>query len=324
MRCEIAVHTDAGQQQRRLEDDVRRGLGARRKSLPPKYFYDRAGSVLFERITEQPEYYQTRTEATLLEEIAPRWVGNFLPDDIVEIGSGTSEKTRRILDVVRDLERPVRYVPVDVDRVTLESTAAELLREYPSLHVHAVAGDFERDLGHVPAADGRRLVVFLGSTIGNLPPPARTRFLDRVRHLLAARADRFLLGVDLVKDVKVLEAAYDDAAGVTAAFNRNILQVVNRGVDGDFDPEAFAHVAFYNRAAARVEMHLVAETAQQVRLARLGMRVDFPAGDHIWTESSYKFTRPGVEGMLARAGMRLVEWCVDPANYFALAFAGPV
>ena len=322
MRCQIDVHIDAHEQQRRLEDDVRRGLGAHRKSLPPKYFYDRTGSMLFERITEQPEYYQTRTEATLLEEIAPRWVGNFLPDDIVEIGSGTSEKTRRILDVVRALDRPVRYVPVDVDRVTLESTAAELLREYPSIRVHGVAGDFERDLGHVPAAAGRRLVLFLGSTIGNLAPPARARFLVRTRGLLATGADRFAIGVDLVKDVKVLEAAYDDAAGVTAEFNRNVLRVVNRGVDGDFDPEAFAHVAFYNHAAARIEMHLVAGSPQEVRLERLGMRLTFPAGDHIWTESSYKFTRPGVEVMLERAGMRLVEWRVDPSNYFALAFAG--
>ena len=319
MRYQIDVHTDAGEQQMRLEEDVRRGLGGRRKSLPPKYFYDREGSILFERITELPEYYQTRTEGALLEEIAPRFVGNFLPDDIVEIGSGTSEKTRHLLDVACAGGRPVRYVPLDVDRVTLESTATALLRDYPELSVHAVAGDFERDLGHVPTATGRRLVLFLGSTIGNLVPAARGRFLLRARRLLATGSDRFLLGVDLVKDVKVLEAAYDDAAGVTAEFNRNILRVVNRGVDGDFDPEAFGHVAFYNPVAGRIEMHLVAESPQDVRLARLGMRIPFSPGDHIWTESSYKFTRAGVEAMLSAAGMRLVEWQVDPANYFALA-----
>ena len=322
MRCQIDVHTDPREQQARLEDDVRRGLSARRKSLPPKYFYDRAGSILFARITGLPEYYQTRTEAALLEEIAPRFIGKFLPDDIVEIGSGTSEKTRCMLDVLRRLERPVRYVPLDVDRVTLEATAVELLGDYPTARVHAVVGDFERDLGHVPPAAGRRLVLFLGSTIGNLAPSARGRFLARTRRLLATPEDRFVLGVDLVKDVKVLEAAYDDAAGVTAAFNRNILRVVNRGVDGDFDPGAFAHVAFYNRAAARIEMHLVAESPQDVWLARLGMRVSFSPGEPIWTESSYKFTRSGVEAMLAAAGMRLVEWRVDPANYFALAIAG--
>jgi L-histidine Nalpha-methyltransferase len=323
MRCQVEVHTDARARQERLEEDVRRGLTARRKSLPPKYFYDPAGSALFERITDLPEYYLTRTENALLEEIAPRLIGNFLPDDIVEIGSGSSEKTRRILDVLDAKGRPVRYVPFDVDRVTLESTAAELMREYPGVSVHGVVGDFERDLEHVPPSLGRRLVLFLGSTIGNLDPAARQTLLTGVRRLLDGPEDRLLLGVDLVKDVKVLEAAYDDAAGVTEQFNRNILRVINRATDGDFDPDAFRHLAFYNAAAERIEMHLVAASPQKVHLARLGIGLALPAGDSIWTESSYKFTRPGVETMLAESGLSLVEWWTDPARYFALILAAP-
>jgi L-histidine N-alpha-methyltransferase len=183
-------------------------------------------------------------------------------------------------------------------------------------------GDFERDLAHLPPSPGRRLVLFLGSTIGNLDPTSRRRFLARVRGLLHGSDDRFLLGVDLVKDPSVLEAAYDDAAGVTREFNRNILRVVNRGVDGDFRPEAFRHLAFYNEAASRIEMHLVADTAHEVRLRRLGLTVALAAGEDIWTESSYKFTRGGVEAMLGDAGLRLIEWHADPAGYFGLALAG--
>jgi L-histidine N-alpha-methyltransferase len=165
--------------------------------------------------------------------------------------------------------------------------------------------------------------MFLGSTIGNLDAPARGRLLTGLRGLLPDSRDRLLLGVDLVKDVKILEAAYDDAAGVTRDFNRNILNVINRGVDGDFEPEAFRHLAFYNQTASRIEMHLVADTAQAVTLARLGLTIRFRPGESIWTESSYKFTRAGVESMLARARLRLVRWHVDPANYFALALAAP-
>jgi L-histidine N-alpha-methyltransferase len=184
-----------------------------------------------------------------------------------------------------------------------------------------VVGDFERDLARVPSASGRRLVMFLGSTIGNLDPPARGRFLAGVRGLLRDRDDRFLLGVDLVKDREILEAAYDDAAGVTREFNRNILRVVNRGVGGDFRPESFRHLAFYNEAEARIEMHLVSDSAQEVRLERLGLTIGFPAGEDIWTESSYKFTRSGVEAMLGEAALELAEWHVDPAGYFALILA---
>jgi L-histidine N-alpha-methyltransferase len=323
VRYRLDIHTDERARQERLEADVGRGLTAPQKSLPPKYFYDRAGSLLFERITELPEYYPTRTESALLAEIVPESIGAFLPDDIVEIGAGSSEKTRRILDAASAGGRDVRYVPLDVDRLTLEATAAGLLRDYPRLSVHAVVGDFERDLAHVPPPRGRRLALFLGSTIGNLDAPERRRLLAGLRGILPDRGDRLLLGVDLVKDVKLLEAAYDDAAGVTRDFNRNILRVINRAVDGDFQPEAFRHRAFYNEAASRIEMHLVADAAQTVKLGRLGLTVRFRPGEDIWTESSYKFTRAGVEAMLAGAGLDLVQWHVDPANYFALALAAP-
>jgi L-histidine N-alpha-methyltransferase len=323
MRYRLDVHTDQKLEQTLLEKDVRRGLAARRKSLPPKYFYDRRGSGLFERITELAEYYPTRTETMLLSEIAPHLVENFLLDDLVEIGAGSSGKTRKLLDALPEGRRSVRYVPLDVDRDTLESSAARLLDEYPELRVHAVAGDFERDLVHVPPPVGRRLVLFLGSTIGNLDGPARHRFLVEARKLLPDDHDRFLLGVDLVKDVKVLEAAYNDSAGVTREFNRNILRVVNRGVGGDFRPELFRHLAFYDEPRARIEMHLVADSRHDVRLRRLAMTVRFGAGEDIWTESSYKFTRAGVEAMLNGAGLALAAWHVDPANYFGLALARP-
>jgi L-histidine N-alpha-methyltransferase len=323
MRYRIDVHTDERAQQQRLEEDVRRGLTSRPKSLPAKYFYDRAGSLLFERITELPEYYPTRTESALLAEILPGLIEDFLPDDIVEIGAGSSEKTRRVLDAVTAGGRAVRYVPLDVDRLTLEASAERLLRDYPSLSVHAVVGDFERDLVHVPPPAGRRLAMFLGSTIGNLDEPEQRRLLANLKTLLPDPRDRLLLGVDLVKDVKILEAAYDDSAGVTRDFNLNILRVINRGVDGDFDPDAFRHRAFYNDVASRIEMHLVADSAQTVRLRHLGLTVRFAPGEDIWTESSYKFSRAGVEGLLGGAGLRLARWHVDPANYFALALIQP-
>lgn len=321
MRYRVDVYTDEQTQQRMLEEDVRRGLLASPKSLPPKYFYDRAGSLLFQRITELPEYYLTRTEAGLLAAIAPALAAELAHGDIVEIASGSSGKTRTVLDALDGNRGQIRYVPLDVDRLTLETSAARLIHDYPELSVHAVVGDFERHLAHVPPAAGPRLVLFLGSTIGNLDPPDRRRLLTDIRGLLEGPDDGFLLGVDLVKDARVLNAAYDDPAGVTREFNRNILRVVNRGVGGNFDPEAFRHVAFYNATAARIEMHLIAEAAQRVHLERLGLTIPFAAGEDIWTESSYKFTRAGVEVMLDEAGLGLAQWHVDPAGYFALALA---
>jgi L-histidine N-alpha-methyltransferase len=302
---------------------VRRGLTATPKTLPSKYFYDATGSKLFEDITELPEYYLTRTETALLEELAPGLMRELAPQDIVELGAGSAIKTRRLLDARNGLRQPTRYVPLDVDELMIQTAATRLLADYPFLHVRALVADFERHLRHVPAPIGRRLVLFLGSTIGNLDPPPRQRLLTEVRALLPGKEDRFLVGLDLIKDVKVLEAAYNDASGVTREFNRNILAVVNREVDADFQPTAFNHVAFYNDAVSRIEMHLVPDSAQDVHLRRLGLTIRVSPDESIWTESCYKFSRGSAQSMLEEAGFRLEGWHVDPDNYFALAVAAP-
>lgn len=322
-RYSAEAYTDEADKRMALEEDVRLGLSASPKTLPPKYFYDAVGSRLFQDITELPEYYLTRVEAGLLAGLAPGLMRELAPRDIVELGAGSAAKTRWLLDSRNGLRESVRYVPVDVDEPTVRAGAGRLLADYPFLHVRALVGDFERHLEHVPSPVGRRLVLFLGSTIGNLAPPERLRLLRQVRALLHTPEDRFLLGVDLVKDVAVLEAAYNDARGVTRDFNRNILEVVNRGVDGDFRPAAFDHVAFYNEAEARIEMHLVPREQQVARLRRLGLTITVSPGENIWTESSYKFTRASVEAMLEEAGLRLERWHADASNYFALVVAAP-
>jgi L-histidine N-alpha-methyltransferase len=320
VRYRIDVHADAHTRLKTMTEDVRRGLGGRPRSLPPKYFYDAVGSRLFDEITRLPEYYLTRTEETLLEALAPTLMRTLTPDDVVELGSGFSLKTRRLLAARGGT--PLRYTPVDVDETTVAASAARLLAEDPALDVHAVVGDFERHLPHVPAPAGRRLVLFLGSTIGNLDPPARQALLTQVRELLR-RGDRLLLGVDLVKDRADLEAAYNDAAGVTAEFNRNILRVVNRSLGADFRPDAFRHRAFYNAAEQRIEMHLVSERAQSVRVRTLDLTLRLEESETIWTESSYKFTRASTRAMLAGAGLRVVAWHTDRDARFALVLAAP-
>jgi L-histidine N-alpha-methyltransferase len=318
----IDVRLDRDGRRAAIAADVARGLTATPKWLPPKYFYDAAGSKLFDAITRLPEYYLTRTEWALLQGLAPALMERLQPHEIVEIGAGGGAKTRLLLEARNGYRGPLRYIPVDVDRATMARAARALRAAYAFVEVRGLVGDFEQHLGHVPAATGRRLVAFLGSTIGNLDPPARRGFLPEVRRLLAP-GDRFLLGIDLVKDRRVLEPAYDDAAGVTREFNRNILRVVNRALEADFVPEAFRHVAFYNADAARIEMHLVAETAQTVRVRAIDLTVTIAADESIWTESSYKFTRAGVDAMLEAAGLRLEQWHTDPDNLFALVVAAP-
>jgi L-histidine N-alpha-methyltransferase len=320
-RFALDVHVDARGLARALARDVRAGLTASPKTLPAKYFYDEAGSELFERITELPEYYPTRAEAEILERIVPNLMPALAPRDIVELGAGAGVKIRRFLDAAIASSGPLRYVPFDVDAKTTRAAARRLLHDYVPLRIHGVVGDFERHLSRVPPPEGRRLVLFLGSTIGNLDAPARLAMLREIRRLMRT-GDRLLLGVDLVKDTGVLEAAYDDAAGVTAEFNRNVLRVINRALDADFRPEAFRHVAFYNDAESRIEMHLVPDTTQTVRVRRLGLTVTIAAGESIWTESSYKFTRASVTAMLADAGLPLREWYTDPGERFAVALAG--
>ena len=250
MPCLLDVHADETEFLARMVGDINRGLTARPPTLPPKYFYDEAGSELFERITQLPEYYLTRAEESILRDIAADVMAKLKPRDIVELGPGSCHKVRWLFDALEDAEN-VRYVAVDVGRDSLVQAVTALGDRYPWLHVHAVVADFERHLGCLPLPVGRRLALFLGSTIGNFDPLPRRALLGQIRRLLGADG-RLLLGVDLVKDPNELNAAYDDAAGVTAEFNRNILRIVNRAVDADFVPEKWRHHAFYNAAASRI------------------------------------------------------------------------
>jgi L-histidine N-alpha-methyltransferase len=319
-RCRFDVRVDDAAFRAMLEADVRRGLESRPRSIPPKYFYDERGAALFERITQLPEYYLTRAEEAMLPDVARDVVARAAPDDVVELGPGSCRKIRAFLDLLAPAA--LRYVPVDFGRDGLAEAVTRLTRGYGRLRVHAVVGDFERDLDHVPPPLGQRLALFLGSTIGNFDPPARAALLRRIRRLLGPDG-RVVLGVDLVKDRRVLEAAYDDAAGVTREFNRNVLHVINRALGADFNVEAFRHHAFYDADASRIEMHLLAMGAQRVRIPRLDMTLDLADGEDIWTESSYKFTRDSTEAALAQAGLALERWYTDDEQRFGLALARP-
>jgi L-histidine Nalpha-methyltransferase len=318
-RVRVEVRLDAATRRATLTDDVRRGLLAVPRRLPPKYFYDVAGSELFARITQLPEYYLTRAERMILAAHGTAFMRALRPREVVEIGAGMATKVRPLLRAARTVRR---YVPVDVDATTTDAAARSLVRAFPELRVFGIVADFERDLALVPPPLARRLVVFFGSTLGNLDPPQRARFLRDVRGLLPDDG-RLLLGIDLMKDVGVLHAAYDDAAGVTAAFNRNVLHVINHELDADFVPDRFRHVARVDEDAARVEMHLVAECAHAVRVGALDLSLRFAEGDDIWTESSYKFTRAGAEEMLADAAFAVERWLTDPAERFAVVIARP-
>jgi len=310
------VRVDEAARAAALADDAREGLHAPPRSLPPKYFYDAAGSWLFEQITALPEYYLTRAEMRAVLMHGRAIMSAAQPDEIVELGAGGCRKIRQLL-AAADGRAPSRYIPVDFDETTLARAGATLLVERPNLDIYAIIGDFERHLDAVPPARGRRLVAFFGSTIGNLGPSARARLLAAIRRLLGPE-DRFLLGVDLVKDRARLEAAYNDRAGVTAAFNRNILRVLNRGLDGDFDPEAFEHLAWFDERASRIEMHLRPMRRQRVQLRRAGLALTVDSDETIWTESSYKFTRGMTAAMLQAAGMAIEEWFTDDEGLFGV------
>jgi L-histidine Nalpha-methyltransferase len=300
-----------------LEEDVERGLTAHPKDIPPKWFYDDRGSSLFDEITRVAEYYPTRCERAILEAHAAEIARITDADTLVELGSGTSEKTRVLLDGMRDAGALRRFVPFDVSKRTLHDAAAAIEREYAGIDVQPVVGDFTLDLDRIPRG-GRRLVVFLGGTIGNLLPETRTIFLRDVAKMLGPD-DFFLLGTDLVKDVARLEAAYDDAAGVTAEFNKNVLHVMNRELDADFDVDAFEHVAVFDTEREWIEMRLRSTRAQTVQVRALELEVSFAAGEEMRTEVSAKFTRRRVEQELHAAGMELVEWWTDPGGDFALS-----
>lgn len=302
-----------------LRRDVRDGLTATPKSLPPKWFYDAVGSDLFDRITRLPEYYPTRAEAAILRARAAQIAAASGADTLVELGSGTSEKTRMLLDALRDKGSLRRFVPFDVDAGVLTAAGEALAGEYPGVDIVAVCGDFEEHLGKIPRT-GRRLVAFLGSTIGNLTRGPRAEFLAALSDTLQP-GDTLLLGTDLVKDTGRLVRAYDDGAGVTAAFNRNVLAVVNRELAADFDLDAFDHVARWNAADERIEMWLRAARAQRVHIGALGLTVEFAAGEEMLTEVSCKFRPERVAAELSAAGLRRTHWWTDPAGDFGLALS---
>jgi L-histidine Nalpha-methyltransferase len=303
-----------------LRADARAGLTATPKSLPPKWFYDANGSALFEKITELPEYYPTRAERSILAAQAGQIASLTRAATLAELGSGSSDKTRLLLSALRTAGTLRCYVPVDVSEAALVVAADALTAEYPGLDVRAVVSDFEEHLG-LPApgeAPAPRLLAFLGSTIGNLLPAQRAAFFRRIRAELVP-GDFFLLGTDLVKDPAVLEAAYDDSAGVTAEFNRNVLAVLNSSLGADFDLDAFEHVAVWDAEAEWIEMRLRSAADQRVRVPALDLTVSFAAGEQMRTEVSAKFRRPGVTAELAAAGLHLISWWTDPAGQFALS-----
>ncbi len=308
-----------------IAEDVRRGLSDSPKWLLPKYFYDARGCDLFEAITDLPEYYQTRTELGILQREMPGIVERHEPGELVELGSGSSRKTVAILDAMDDAGSLRRYIPFDVAPGAILDAAGRLVDAYPGLRVHAVAGDFERHLGEIPARarDTRRLVAFLGGTIGNLQPDERTPFLRQIRELLRP-GDRLLMGTDLVKEPARLEAAYDDAAGVTAAFNLNVLAVLNRELGADFELDRFAHVAFYDADNAWIEMRLRSLADQTVHVRDLGLDVTLTAGEEIRTEISCKFTHDSVAQMYQDAGLELLEFHTDDEDLFVVSIAGRV
>lgn len=309
-------------QERSLADDVLDGLTRPFKELPPKHFYDARGAELFDRICELPEYYPTRTERSILQAAAAQLASATAAAELVELGSGTAAKTRVLLDALYSAGTLELYIPVDVTEDMVRDCAQELTSEYPGLRVHGVIGDFERHLDRVPEALGPRLVVFLGGTIGNFPPGSRRRFLREISKLLGPE-DHLLMGTDLVKDPRVLTQAYDDAQGVTAEFNRNLLAVLNRELQADFDPEDFDHVALFNHEHEWIEMRLRARREHTTTVRDLDLSVHFEQGEEMRTEISAKFTRERVEHDLAAADLEIVSWLTDPQELFALTLSRP-
>ena len=302
-----------------LRTDVRDGLTGTPKHLPPKWFYDDLGCDLFDQITRLEEYYPTETERGILAAQAATIAEASGADTIVELGSGTSDKTRTLLDAFRATDQLRRFVPFEVNEATVRAAAEAIVAEYSGTEVHAVVGDFERHLGEIPR-EGRRMVAFLGSTIGNFDPAGRKQFLAELADNLRP-GDSLLLGTDLVKDVDRLEAAYNDALGVTAAFNLNVLTVVNRELDADFAVDRFEHHAFFDRDEEWIEMRLRSTIDQTVHVRALDLQVEFAAGEELRSEISAKFRRDGVAAELASAGLRLDRWLTDAAGDFALSLA---
>ncbi|GAA4736940.1 L-histidine N(alpha)-methyltransferase [Phytohabitans rumicis] len=315
----LDIHLTEADQSRALRADARTGLTASPKWLPPKWFYDKCGSELFERITELPEYYPTRAERAALTAHAADIAAATGAKTLVELGSGSSDKTRLLLDALRRYGTLGAFAPLDVSEPALRAAATAIDADYPDLDVHAIVGDFTRHLDEIPAGEAR-LVAFLGGTIGNLVPAERAEFLSGL-HAVLAPGEWFLLGTDLVKDPAALVAAYDDAEGVTAEFNRNVLYVLNRQLGADFDPEAFTHVALWDAEREWIEMRLRADRDMTVHIGELDLDVSFAAGEELYTEVSAKFRREGVFAELSAAGFAPLHWWTDPEGRFAVTLA---
>jgi L-histidine Nalpha-methyltransferase len=319
----IDVHLDADSAAA-MARDVRRGLTAEPKELSPKYFYDERGSQLFEQITELPEYYPTRAERGILtDRSAEILAAAGAPGTLIELGSGSAAKTRHLLSAMRDAGCLQTYVPVDISEEITHETARVLVEEYPGLAVRGLVCDFEHHLERIPDQDGARLIAFLGGTVGNLYPDQRGEFLGRIAALLGA-GDHLLLGTDLIKDSARLVAAYDDSAGVTAEFNKNVLQVLNRELGADFDLDAFDHVVRYDAEEERMDIRLRSQVDQTITLDDIDLEISFGAGEEMRTEISTKFTRERLGAVYREAGLEMSGWFTDAAGDYALSLARPV
>jgi L-histidine Nalpha-methyltransferase len=316
---QIDVHLTREEIAQALLADAQLGLTSTPKELPPKWFYDEVGCGLFDQITRLPEYYPTRREREILEARAGEIAQRAQADTLVELGSGTSEKTRLLLDALSERGALCRFVPFDVSETVLRQAAEKINGNYQSLEVHGIVGDFERHLFAIPD-DGRRLIAFLGSTIGNFPPPQRALFLRGVAASMNDN-DALLIGFDLVKDVARLEAAYNDAKGITAAFNRNVLNVLNRELDADFDPDAFDHVARFDPHEEWIEMLLRSTKRQQVKVGTLALDVEFQDGEEMRTEISAKFRPEGIKAELEHEGLHVEGFWTDESDDFGLVLA---
>ena len=320
-RTAVRAHVRPEPATYRILREVADGLSAPQKELSPKYFYDHRGSELFEEITQLPEYYPTRTERAILDAWMPSLIARLGTRTLIELGAGSAEKSRLILDAMRAAGTAERYVPIDVSATFLSQTAARLRREYPGLKVEPAVADISEELNLPRGLPRPALFAFLGSTIGNFYPPAAIRLLGRVRAAMEP-GDRFLMGADLRKDVARIEAAYNDSRGVTAEFNRNMLRVLNHELGADFDPEAFEHRAFYDTVAHRIEMHLVSVGTQTVNVPGIG-GIAFADGETLRTEISAKYDRESVAALFEAAGLRIDAWRTDPENLFALVVGAP-
>ena len=319
---EIEVDLPQGGAMAGMAEVVREGLSCPFKEIPPKYFYDERGSELYERITEVPEYYPFRCEREILATRAAEIVAAAGPRTLIELGSGAASKSRVLLDAMRDAGTLETFVPVDISEEITRRAAGELVGEYPGMDVRGIVCDYETHLERIPRPEGA-LIAFLGGTIGNFRPAPRRSFLARIATLMYP-SDRFLLGTDLVKDAATVEAAYNDSAGVTAEFNKNVLAVLNRELGGDFDLDAFEHVAFWDAENEWIDIRLRALSEQFVDLRELDMRAHFARNEEMRTEISTKFTRERIESSYADAGLELLEWWLDSESLYALSLARPL